>query len=132
MSWQVISVPPDSFDESPSVSTDNSTPQLDGFLPTLTVRGREQDPRVAIPNSAWSFGSCEAGQPVRPDPKHICLSAGFQPGHFYELIYRAKDPLVLGLGFVAPRDLGIFLRNAQKDAAGTAKPAYRPIHRAII
>ncbi len=132
MSWQVITVPPDSFDEYPSVSTDNHTPLADGFLPTLTVRAREQDPRVQVPNTEWSFATCAAGQPAKPDQKHICLSNGFQPGHFYELIYRATDPLVLGLGFAATRDLGVFLRDAPKDDAGTANPAYRPNQRNII
>ena len=42
-------------------ASDNSAPFADGFLPTLTVRAREQDPREPIPNSAWSFGTCEQG-----------------------------------------------------------------------
>ena len=132
MSWQVILAPPDSYDAYPAVSTDNHTPLADGFLPTLTVRAREQDPRVPIPNSEWSFGTCETSQPVKPDPKHLCLASGFKPGHFYELIYRAKDPLVLGLGFVATRDLGAFLRDAEKDESGTANPVYRQGQRNIL
>jgi hypothetical protein len=31
--------------------------------------------------------------------------------HIYELIYSAENPLVLGLGFAAKRDLASFLRN---------------------
>ena len=53
-----------------------------------------------------------------PDERHLCYPAGFQPGRLYELIYRAKDPLVLGLGFAATRDLGAFLRNDAADASG--------------
>ena len=104
----------------------------DGFLPTLTVRAREQDPREPIPNSAWSFGVCEPGDAVTPDEKHICAKDGFKPGRLYELIYRAKDPTVGGLGFAAARDLGAFLRNSDKDDAGAANPAYRPDNLAII
>ena len=43
-------------------------------------------------------------------------------GRFYELTYRAKDPLVLGLGFAAARDLGAFLKAAAKDDAGHDNP----------
>jgi len=46
----------------------------------------------------------------------------FQRGALYELTYLAKDPLVGGLGFAGLRDVGSFLRNAQKDDAGTANP----------
>ena len=42
----------------------------------------------------------------------LCYPAGFKPGQLYELIYRARDPLVLGLGFAAARDLGAFLKSA--------------------
>ena len=44
----------------PTVSTDNKTALADGFLPTLSVRVRENEPRMTIPNAEWSFGSCEA------------------------------------------------------------------------
>ena len=98
----------------PTVSADNKTPLADGFLPTLTVRVRENEPRIAIPNSEWSFGSCEAGKPAEASDTKLCYQAGFKPGHLYELIYRAKDPQVLGLGFAAARDLGAFLKTQDK------------------
>ena len=59
LSQQIQNYPIDSYDSYPTASTDNSAPFADGFLPTLTVRAREQDPREPIPNSAWSFGTCE-------------------------------------------------------------------------
>ena len=62
----------------------------------------------------------------------MCLSGGFEPGRLYELIYRAKDPTVGGLGYAAARDLGAFLRNAEKDDAGVPNPVYRPDNLAII
>ncbi len=61
LSQQIQNYPIDSYDSYPTASTDNSTPFADGFLPTLTVRAREQDPREPIPNAAWSFGTCEHG-----------------------------------------------------------------------
>ena len=96
------------------------------------MRAREQDPREPIPNSEWSFGVCEQGQPPTPDDKHVCYPPGFQPGRLYELIYRAKDPTVGGLGFAAARDLGAFLRNSAKDDSGAANPVYRADNLAII
>jgi hypothetical protein len=97
-----------------TVSTDNSAPLADGFQPTLTMRQRENAPRMPIANSDWRFGACDEPQ---PDARKICLPAGFMPGHLYELIYRAKDPLVLGLGLAVTRDLGAFLKNQDEDDA---------------
>jgi hypothetical protein len=116
----------------PTVSTDNRTPLADGFLPTLTVRLRENEPRIAIPNSEWSFGSCEPGKPAATSDTQLCYPAGFTPGHLYELIYRAKDPMVLGLGFAAARDLGAFLKSSEKDDSGGANPAYVAGAKAIV
>ena len=132
LSQQIQNYPIDSYDSYPTASTDNSAPFADEFLPTLTVRAREQDPREPIPNSAWSFGSCEQGGALTPDEKHLCYRGGFKPGRLYELTYRAKDPTVGGLGFAAARDLGSFLRNSDKDDAGTANPVYRPDNLAVI
>ena len=94
----------------PTVSTDNRIPLKDGFFPTLTVRNRENAPRTPIPNTEWKFGGCDD---AKPDDRKICLPAGFQPGHQYELLYRAKDPLVLGIGMAVARDLGTFLKTQQ-------------------
>jgi hypothetical protein len=132
LSQQIQNYPVDSYDSYPTASVDNSTPFSDGFLPTLTVRAREQDPRDPIPNSVWSFGTCEQGAAATPDEKHVCYRDGFKPGRLYELIYRAKDPTVGGLGFAAARDLGAFLRNSEKDDAGAVNPVYRPDNLAII
>ncbi len=132
LSQQIQNYPVDSYDSYPTASLDNSTPFPDGFLPTLTVRAREQDPREPIPNAAWSFGTCERGSTATPDEQHVCYRDGFKPGHLYELIYRAEDPTVGGLGFAAARDVGAFLHNSEKDDSGTANPVYRPDNRAII
>ena len=132
LSQQIQYYPPDSYDSYPTVSLDNSVPFPDGFLPTLTVRAREQDPREPIPDSDWSFGVCVPGGPVTPDENHVCAKDGFKPGRLYELIYRAKDPTVGGFGFAAARDLGAFLRNSDKGDSGAANPVYRPDNLAII
>ncbi len=132
LSQQIQWYPPDSYDSYPTASLDNLEPAADGFRPSLTVRARQQDPREPIANSAWSFATCEPGAAPVPDEKHICLAGGFQPGRLYELIYRAKDPTIDGVGFAATRDIGAFLRGAAKDDAGDDNPVYRPDNRAII
>jgi hypothetical protein len=116
----------------PTVSTDNKTALADGFLPKLTVRAKETEPGVVIPNTDWSFGSCDPGKPATPSDTQICNPEGFRPGRFYELTYRAKDPLVLGLGFAAARDLGAFFKSSAKDDAGTANPVYASGAKAIV
>ena len=42
--------------------------------------------------------------------------------HIYEFTYTAKDPLVLGLGLAATRDLVSFLRHATTDDDGNPNP----------
>jgi hypothetical protein len=45
----------------------------------------------------------------------------------YELIYRAKNPLVMGLGFAAVRDLGAFLGHAEQGNPVAHGPGTRTI-----
>ena len=49
---------------------------------------------------------------------HIHLPGTFETGWIYELIYTANDPLIMGLGHVAVRDLISFL----KYTKGTSNP----------
>jgi hypothetical protein len=111
-------------DSYPTVSTDNQTPLPDGFLPTLTVREKEFEPRVPIPNSEWAFGTCTADGVITPTDKQICLRGGFQPGKIYELIYRGTDPWVIGLGYAAMRDLAAFFKHEREDDARRANPLW--------
>ncbi len=70
----------------------------------LTVRdGREAQRRV-VPRREWRFAREEAGKVIE-DPTFIYKASGFQPGKLYELVYRAKDPAVVGLGLAAIRDV---------------------------
>ena len=116
----------------PTASTDNRTASADGFLPTLTVRAKEADARTPIANTEWSFGACAEGGGVKANDKQICYPAGFQPGRLYELIYRAKDPLVLGLGYAAARDIGAFFKSREQDERGTPNPVWRAGSKSIV
>ena len=97
--------------------------------PVLTFRENETDPRMTIPNDRWSFqfpGSHEIdGRKVDPVPlTSLFVEDGFNPGWLYELIYEAKDPPVLGLGFVAVRNLIDYLKYWEKDSRGNENPLY--------
>lgn len=113
----------------PTVSSDNQARQADGFLPSLTVRASEAAPRTEIANTEWRFGNCDTGE----NDTQICYPAGFQAGKLYELVYKARDPLVMGLGFAAARDIGAFFGRSDKDSAGTANPVvHGPNVRSIV
>jgi hypothetical protein len=94
---------------------------------SLTVRERSYGPRTPVPSSDWELATCrkheETGKlEIKASTKNLCLPSGFKPGHIYEFIYRAKNPLVLGLGFASVRDLISFLRYESNDGFGTANP----------
>jgi len=68
---------------------------------------------VEIGSSDWAFASCATTPfPGTPSSTQICLRNGFDPNLAYELVYTAKDPLVLGVGMAAMRDVVSFFRNA--------------------
>jgi alpha/beta hydrolase family protein len=109
------------------------TVSLDTSTATLTRRMREADPRVLIPGDAWAFADCtQVPFPGVPSTTKICLRDGFGPDFIYELIYTAKNPLVLGLGFAATRDLISFFRRAMHDDAGHPNPLAIERHRTGI
>ena len=123
---------PEAHEGYATASLDNRAPLANGFLPTLTVRTRQWDVPVVIPNSQWSFGACSNGTAVTPNDRRICLPAGFKLGQLYELTYMAKDPLVLGIGFAAMRDVAAFFKNEPNDDAGKANPLYIAGSKAIL
>ena len=87
---------------------------------------------VKIAGADWAFATCENTPfPGTPDPAHICLKNRFNPSLLYELQYTVKDPLVLGIGFAATRDLNSFFRHEQKDDAGTPNPVAGAVRWAI-
>lgn len=72
----------------------------------------------------WAFADCTSlAFPGQPDPGKLCLRRGFDPALAYTLVYTAKGPKVMGLGFAATRDLVSFLRHARVDDNGTPNPA---------
>ena len=96
---------------------------LDPEQARFTRRAYAHDPREPIPAAAWQFARLDASGRTVASATDCLLAEGFRPGWIYELIYTAKDPLVLGLGFVGVRDFLGFLRYGEIDAAGIANPA---------
>ena len=73
---------------------------------------------VEIPRSDWAFGNCATVPfPGTPSSTQICLKGGFSQNLAYELVFTAKDPLVLGVGMAAMRDVVSFFRRAMDDGA---------------
>ena len=108
-------------------------------MPLLTVREKSYGERIPVPSSEWEFAWHVKDRRNRqrnnqPSSNDLYLRSGFKPGHIYEFIYPAKNPLVLGLGFAVVRDLVSFLRYEMKDAKGksnplaTAKRAVAPLY----
>jgi hypothetical protein len=87
---------------------------LDPKKATLTVRQRPGDPAQTPPGLSFTYKSPTAIVIQRP--------SGFDAGAIYELIYTAKDPVVMGLGFAATRDIIAFLRREKADRAGSPNP----------
>ncbi len=87
---------------------------------------------VAIPRADWAFADCRTVPfPGTPDPARLCVKGGFDSDRLYELTYLAKDPLVLGVGLAATRDIVSFFRHAARDARGTPNPVAGAITHAV-
>ncbi len=66
-----------------------------------------------IPRESWRFARNEDGITVA-DPGHIHLDGGFEPGKVYDILYTPAECPVPGIGLLALRDLGAWLKG---DAA---------------
>jgi len=90
---------------------------------------------VPIPRADWKFcggGTFDAPVPLTALPVRICLKNGFDVTKLYQVVYTAKDPYPLGVGFAAWRDVAAFFRNAQADDdGGFTNPVYNKVQRSI-
>jgi hypothetical protein len=90
---------------------------------TLSVRDAVQGAKVAIPSDRWAFGTCPGGAATLVGTTtSICLFDGFRADKLYELVYPAKNPTVMGLGYAVTRDIASFLRYEARDDAGNPNP----------
>ncbi len=77
----------------------------------LTERDDVLAPRRVVPRERWRF--TEGGT-------RIALDGGFRAGRIYELVYRARNPVVVGLGLAAVRDAVAFFKH---DAPASVRVA---------
>jgi hypothetical protein len=123
----------DGADSQPILVQGNPLPykpfSLDTTQATLTTHTHETvDGKVTvgsvISSGDWAWAKCDATHPFpgTPDPTQICLKNGFNRNLLYQVVFTARDPYVLGVGFAAFRDLAAFFHNASQDDAGTPNP----------
>jgi hypothetical protein len=87
-----------------------------------TLGGVDTD-KTFIPSSAWSWAYCPSGSPGTPNMTWICLNgATFDPNQLYEIVFKAANPLVLGIGYAATRDFVSFLRHETMAPGGGSNP----------
>ncbi len=73
----------------------------------MFVRDTVAGERRPIARAKWKFS----------DARHVTLEGGFAPGKIYEVVYLAKDPVLVGLGPTAMRDFTSFLKYGGADTA---------------
>jgi len=88
-----------------------------------SIGGEITGPVTTVAGTDWAWADCRTVPfPGTPDPTRVCLKAGFDPTQVYTLVYTGKDPMVLGLGLAATRDINAFFHHAMADDAGTLNP----------
>ena len=72
----------------------------------MTVRDRPTDAPQLIPHAKWHFVGDSS----------VAAVGGFELGRIYDVVYRARDPRVVGTGLAGTRDLISFLKYDQTEA----------------
>lgn len=99
-----------------SLPTSYAPATLETTKATLTRRASEDGAVIPVAAKDWAFADCRKDPfPGTPDPTRISLKGGFDPTYLYELVHTAKDPLVLGIGLAATRDVVSFFRHAARE-----------------
>ena len=80
----------------------------------------------------WAWADCtETPFPGNPDPAKLCVRGGFRQDLLYQLQYTARDPLILGIGLAAVRDVVTFFHENKQDDQGTPNPIAGQIRHVI-
>lgn len=94
---------------------------------TLTVRDHPNGPATDVDRGQWSFVRVE-DEGVEPEPSHIYMPSGFDPGKVYQLVYTTSGSTIVGLGIAAMRDIISFLKHGTEEegnpCAGDIEYAY--------
>ena len=108
---------------------------------SLTIQLKPESTPIVIDKSMWTFtagaGTADAGNTtangygyvtinraaIRADSRYAAaMDNGNDGGSIYNFKYTATKPRVMGLGFLATRDLISFLKNNKTDVAGNFNP----------
>ena len=90
----------------------------------LYVKNFEDDVDVLIPRSNWKFAK-EIKNNIVESNEHIYLRDGFVKGKIYQIVYKTLDSPVAGLGLLALRDIGSYLKNiTEGNNLELEKPKY--------
>lgn len=71
----------------------------------MTVRRLPHDSAETVSRSRWRFVA----------PFEVEIDGGFEKGHIYDVVYRTKDPRVLGTGLAGTRDIVSFFKHDESD-----------------
>jgi hypothetical protein len=112
----------------PASLTDLSEVSFTARQSWLDSAGKEDYATPSVPVPVWSYVTDTTGAvsvhftppAAVPTPSGAMVPA--DAGTIYSFVYRAKNPIVMGTGFAAVRDLISFLRNSTADAKGVANP----------
>jgi Alpha/beta hydrolase domain len=100
-------------------------------LESQTITGVD-GAKTLIPSTDWAWADCSVVPfPGTPDPTRICLRNGFNSNLLYEMVFTAKNPLVLAVGYAATRDIISFFHHAGADNNGTANPIADAVRKVI-
>lgn len=80
----------------------------------LYVRTLPTDAPTVVPRARWRFSGATT----------VALDGGFEAGRIYDVVYRARDPRVIGVGLAGMRDLVSFFKHAT-PAEGNPSPGLR-------
>ena len=101
---------------------------------TSQTLGGVDSNKTMISSSDWSWEYCPSGASPTPSTTWICLKGGFNPNLLYEIVFKAANPLVLGIGYAATRDLVSFLHYVPSagGSANNANPVFGTVNKTLI
>jgi hypothetical protein len=103
------------FNNTNTLQAELTFPAIATESATMMVRERNTDAPKTLDLDQWEFVDAHT---IRLKPP----GTAFRIGAIYQLIYKAANPPVSGIGFAATRDLVAFLRHDAADDAGIANP----------
>jgi hypothetical protein len=80
----------------------------------MYVRTLPSDRPQVVPRGRWRFTA----------PGTVTLDGGYEAGRIYDVVYRARDPRVVGVGLAGTRDLVSFFKHAAASG-GNPSPGLR-------